>query len=326
MKLLDILKSCEKRIPLLTECSDKQTTAFRLVHGAADHCPGITMDYYNRYLVINQYQGSVKSWVPDIAKHLSKFGFDILGVYCKDRSLKEHGTYGEQSDAPVYGLKAEEPHLVQEGQIKALVSLGDGISTGIFMDQRENRLSLMRLAEARKIKSLLNGFSYTSLFTVAISLVIPELQSVSVDLSNRSIKRSQENFKLNQMNDKDHVLIAGDFLDTVRLFQKQGRRYDMIILDPPTMARNKKGKLGFSVKSHAGPMTEHVMELINPGGILFFSVNTEKISQKDFEKMVLTPKVLQRTASILPMPGQAKDYPASREFPAHLKVIAIQTT
>jgi len=324
MKVPDILKSCEKRIVFLNDPAKNQCTAFRLVHGAADRCPGLSIDYYAGYLVINQYQGTIRPLIPEVVKQLNHSGFKISGVYLKDRSLNEHGTYGEQSETPVYGSSAENPLVVHESDIKAQVYLGDGISTGIFMDQRNNRTSLINLARNGNIKSLLNGFAYTSLFTVALGLAVPGLSSVSVDLSKRSIERSRSNFRLNQLDENQHSLIAGDFLDSLRLFQKQGRRFDMIILDPPTMARNKKGKLGFSVKSHAGEMAEQVIKLLNPRGILFFSVNTESLTQKQFETLVMTPTVRQNTASLLPMPGQAEDYPSSPEFPAHLKVIAVQ--
>ncbi|MBW7876311.1 MAG: class I SAM-dependent rRNA methyltransferase [Candidatus Cloacimonetes bacterium] len=324
MKVPDIIKSCEKRIVFLKDPVKKQYTAFRLVHGASDKCPGLSIDYYAGYLVINQYQGTIRPLIPEIVQQLNSSGFKISGVYLKDRSLNQHGTYGEQSEASVYGLNATSPLLVQEARIQAEVYLGDGISTGIFMDQRNNRSALIDLAKSGNVKSLLNGFAYTSLFTVALGIAVPNLSSVSVDLSKRSIERSRSNFLLNQLNENQHSLVAGDFLDSVRLFQKRGRRFDMIILDPPTMARNKKGKLGFSVKSHAGEMAEQVMQLLNPQGILFFSVNTESLTQKQFENLVMTPLVRQNTACLLPMPGQAEDYPSSPQFPAHLKVIAIQ--
>ena len=126
--------------------------------------------------------------------------------------------------------------VVTERGLQFAVDFGAGYSAGLFVDQRANRSYIRRTKPGR----LLNCFAYTCAFSVVSAMEGAE--TMSVDLSKKSLDRGRENFALNALDAARHRFLADDVLDVLPRFARRGETFDMIILDPPTFSRGNKGR------------------------------------------------------------------------------------
>src|ERR1700731_1686649 len=138
--------------------------------------------------------------------------------------------------------------------LKYKMDFGGGYSAGLFIDQRENR----RYVRRTEPKRLLNCFAYTCSFSVAAASV--GAQTVSIDLSKRSLERGRENFGLNSLPTGEHRFISDDVLSVLPRLARKGEKFDMIILDPPTFSRSHRGRT-FHVESDFEDLLAQALEL-----------------------------------------------------------------
>lgn len=125
---------------------------------------------------------------------------------------------------------------MRERGVPFAVRLGDGMSTGLFLDQRENR---RRVRERAAGKSVLNLFSYTCAFTVAAA-VGGARSTLSVDASSRALERGRENLALSGLEGPSHRFVADDVFDVLGRLAKRGERFDLVCVDPPTFSTTKR--------------------------------------------------------------------------------------
>ncbi|MBA3651442.1 MAG: class I SAM-dependent methyltransferase, partial [Chthoniobacterales bacterium] len=116
------------------------------------------------------------------------------------------------------------------------LDFGAGYSTGLFLDQRENRQFVRRAAPRR----LLNCFAYTCSFSVVAGMAGAE--TLSIDLSKKSLNRGRDNFMLNRLATDRHRFMADDVVSVLPRLARKGEQFDAIILDPPTFSRSKTGR------------------------------------------------------------------------------------
>ena len=153
--------------------------------------------------------------------------------------------------------------------------------TGIFLDQHEVRASLVDgLALG---KSLLNMFSYTAAFSVAAAMGGAS-QTTSVDLAKRSRELSEAHFQANGLTLDNHRFVVMDVFDYFKYAKRHGLSYDVIVLDPPSFARNKKQT--FSVAKDYHKLIKESLEILNPRGILIASTNASNVSRAKFKKEI----------------------------------------
>ncbi len=153
-----------------------------------------------------------------------------------------------------------------------------GYSAGLFIDQRANRARL----RAMKPKRLLNTFAYTCSFSVVAALGGAE--TVSVDLSRRSLTRGEANFRRNGLDPKSgsHRFIADDVLAVLPRLARRGEKFDAIILDPPTFSRNQAGA-AFQVQRDFDRLVTLALEVAAPGAKILLSVNHSAMRVADLE-------------------------------------------
>ncbi|MCR6651235.1 MAG: class I SAM-dependent methyltransferase [Cellvibrionaceae bacterium] len=163
-------------------------------------------------------------------------------------------------------MKAASFFVVQEGQGKFWVNLHDYLDSGLFLDHRPLRKRIC--AEARG-KRFLNLFCYTASATVHAALG-GATQSVSVDMSNTYLDWAQRNFALNSINSDRHQLVQADCL---KWLQQCRQGFDLIMLDPPTFSNSKRMEGVLDVQRDHVAMIKRCMELLAPGGKLYFSTN-----------------------------------------------------
>ncbi len=169
-----------------------------------------------------------------------------------------------------------ETEVVEAGARYGLDFAG-GYSAGLFIDQRANRARL----RAWKPKRLLNTFAYTCSFSVVAAQAGAE--TVSVDLSRRSLTRGEENFSRNGLDPKvGHKFIADDVLGVLPRLARRGEKFDAIILDPPTFSRNQSGT-AFQVQRDFGQLVTLALEVAAPAARILLSVNHSAMRVADLE-------------------------------------------
>ena len=166
---------------------------------------------------------------------------------------------------------------VSEAGVRYGLDFAGGYSAGLFIDQRANRARLRAL----KPKRLLNTFAYTCSFSVVAALGGAE--TVSVDLSRRSLTRGEENFQRNGLDPKaGHRFIADDVLAVLPRLARRGEKFDAIILDPPTFSRNQAGA-AFQVQRDFDRLVALALEVAAPGAKILLSVNHSAMRVADLE-------------------------------------------
>lgn len=166
--------------------------------------------------------------------------------------------------------------VVEESGVRFGLDFGAGYSAGLFIDQRANRALVRR----EKPKRLLNTFAYTCSFSVTAALVGAE--TVSVDLSKKSLDRGRENFALNNLDDTKHRFFADDVLDVLPRLARKNERFDIIILDPPTFSRGNKGRR-FQVEEDLEALLLAALELTAPRAKILVSTNCTRLNRRALE-------------------------------------------
>ena len=228
------------------------------------------IDVYDDKLHIQEYQAPASIDKDKAASRLLEiigtcakiFECDSEKIYLKTRRVNKGLSQYEKLD----NLESLDFFLVQEGKANLLVNLKSFLDSGLFLDHRYLRL---RLAEESLNKSFLNLFCYTATATVHSALGGAK-DSVSVDMSNTYLDWARNNYKQNNINLEKHVLVRADVLSWL---QRCRQGFDIIMLDPPSFSNSKKMKNDFDVQRDHKKLIIRCMEILNPGGVLFFSNN-----------------------------------------------------
>ena len=296
---------------------DELTTAFRLFNQEGDGFGGLTVDLYGDYAVFSWYNSYVYQIRKVISEAFRQAFPEVLGTYEK---IRFKGL--DYESAHVYGQEAPDFFTVLENGVLYQVFMNDGLMTGIFLDQHEVRGSLVDgLAMG---KSLLNMFSYTAAFSVAAAMGGAS-QTTSVDLAKRSRELSQAHFQANGISTDDHRFIVMDVFEYFKYAKRKGLTYDVIVLDPPSFARNKKQT--FSVAKDYHKLISQSLEILNPGGIIIASTNAANVSRQKFTEQI-DKGFAGRSYQILNKYGLPADFAYNKkdESSNYLKVISMKVS
>ena len=296
---------------------DDLTTAFRLFNQEGDGFGGLTVDLYGDYAVFSWYNSYVYQIRKVISEAFRQVFPEVLGAYEK---IRFKGLDYESAHA--YGQEAPDFFTVLENGVLYQVFMNDGLMTGIFLDQHEVRGSLVDgLAMG---KSLLNMFSYTAAFSVAAAMGGAS-QTTSVDLAKRSRELSQAHFQANGISTGDHRFIVMDVFEYFKYAKRKGLTYDVIVLDPPSFARNKKQT--FSVAKDYHKLISQSLEILNLGGIIIASTNAANVSRQKFTEQI-DKGFAGRSYQILNKYGLPADFAYNKkdESSNYLKVISMKVS
>ena len=276
-----------------------ETDAYRLVNGAGDGLDGLVIDDFAGRWLISSKEGE------DFPQLAPELGYRAL--YAKTLSRDERS-----SPTHLGGEKVAARFSVQEQRLFYWIDFQSGYSQGLFLDQRLNRQKLRELCPGRTV---LNTFAYTCSFGVAA--VSAGARAVNLDLSRNYLEWGQENYRLNGLEPEKSDFIYGDVFDWLGRFAKRGRRFDTVILDPPTFSRSRTSGV-FRAEKDYGALLECALRVIEPDGIVLCCLNAHHVSANEFRYMLkdsLPPAVDLRQ---MPMPA---DFPGSdylKSFWAHL--------
>jgi 23S rRNA (cytosine1962-C5)-methyltransferase len=289
------------------------TDAYRLVNAEGDGLPGLTVDCYGEYLVVQLYCPGWRPHLPMLTSILQ----DLLrpaGIYEKSRPQKTRELEAV-SDTKKYGrliagTPAAQPLQVRENGLNFLVNLEQGLNTGLFLDQRKNRRELMGRVQGKR---MLNLFAYTAAFSVAAVAGGARLVT-SVDASASYTEWAKANFGVNRLNPKRHEFIVGDCLSVLQELLRQGKNYDIIVMDPPSFSTTSSSR--FTTRGGTSDLVAAALPLLQPGGLLITSSNHQKVDVADYLKE-LRRGALQAEAGlqVVSLAGQPEDFPYPVTFP-----------
>ncbi len=300
-----------------TYYQDDLTTAFRLFNQEGDGFGGLTVDLYGDYAVFSWYNSYVYQIRKVISEAFRQVFPEVLGVYEKIRFKAL-----DYESAHIYGQEAPDFFTVLENGVLYQVFMNDGLMTGIFLDQHEVRGSLVDgLAMG---KSLLNMFSYTAAFSVAAAMGGAS-QTTSVDLAKRSRELSEAHFQANGLSTDEHRFVVMDVFEYFKYAKRKSLTYDVIVLDPPSFARNKKQT--FSVAKDYHKLISQSLEILNPGGIIIASTNAANVSRQKFTEQI-DKGFAGRSYQILNKYGLPADFAYNKkdESSNYLKVISMKVS
>jgi len=273
-----------------------RSEAFRAFSGDGEGVTGVFVDVYGPGAVMVVYDGRTPRGFD--AQHAARAALEVLrpigvkAVYLKPFPKDRAKLGGElpacvTEPAPAAGEPLPEAVIINEVDWKLEVRLFDGLSTGLFLDQRENRAALAE-AIARRVAgtgrgdavtapTVLNTFAYTCAFSVAAAK--SGGITTSVDVSGRYLDWGKRNFEHNNLDPALHRFAKMDTFEFFSYAKRKGLFYDLIILDPPSFASGskKKGLKPFSSIADYPRLVREATTILNDGGAIFASTNTQEL-------------------------------------------------
>jgi 23S rRNA (cytosine1962-C5)-methyltransferase len=298
---------------LRREMITRDTNAFRWINGAADGFPGWHLDRLGEFL-LSQGEGALTAKQMEF---LEKWAGG-RGVYHKMTTRHVRGTQPmEASPKHTLGPTSKGPFEVLENGVKFELNFAEGYSTGLFLDQRDNRRRLLRMH--LKGAEILNTFAYTCGFSVCAALAGARV--TSLDLSRKYLDWGRRNFLLNGIEPAEHDFVFGDVFDWVKRLAKKDRKFDVVLLDPPTFSQAKESGV-FRAEKDYGKLVKLALQVLTPSGVLFCSSNASRWEPENFLAQIRTAisdeKRKMLSEQYFPQPP---DFPISREEPAYLKTV-----
>ena len=257
--------------------AEDDVDAIRLVHGEGEGLDGLDVECFGRHLVLWVHDEATSEALDRIVDAVSSLGSE--GTYAKVRP-KQASRIVHARDAElvtphaVRGRDAPDPLVVHEGDLAFFVRLGEGLGTGLFLDQRPNRKWIR--AHCRD-KTVLNLFAYTCAFTVAAAAGGAR-QTVSVDISKNALELGARNLELNGIAPASHALVCEDVLAWVERARREGRRFDVVVLDPPSFGTSHRGRFT-AMRDYVG-LAAACMSLLDDAGVLLACTNHRGVRRK----------------------------------------------
>ncbi|MFH1445938.1 MAG: class I SAM-dependent rRNA methyltransferase [Chloroflexota bacterium] len=295
--------------------ADDSTNMYRLIHAESDDLPGLIVDRYADFLVIQILSAGIEYWCDAI--------IDLL-----HETLHPEGIY-ERSDVSVRQLEGLEQRVgslfgpqpparlrVLENHHLFWVDLINGQKTGFYIDQRDNR---QKFSSFTNSGSVLNCFAYSAAFSV-YALNAGAESVLSIDSSVEALDLAKENILLNQLPLDKCEWLAEDVFTALRALRDRARSFDAIILDPPKFAPTSA--LAQKAARAYKDINLLAFKLLKPGGVLFTFSCSGGIDAKLFQKIVSDAALdAGVNAKIISFLTQGSDHPVSLNFPegAYLK-------
>lgn len=286
------------------------TNAYRLIYGEGDGLPAIVADRYDRYVVIKTYADSVQTILPDVVKALSK-QLKLKGILHRN----------EAGLTPLWGELPPPEVTIEEHGLRFIANLYEGQKTGLFLDQRDNRQYLRQLSSGQTV---LNLFSYNGGFSV-YALAGGAAQVTAVDIAPAASRDAERNVTLNRLS--NHTAVTADAFELLKSYAEKGRQFDLVILDPPSLAKNKRQR--YSALRAYKRLNSMAIQCVKPGGLLATASCTAQIDAHSFLQMLAqTAHEADVRAQLIHEAGQPPDHPVALNFPEgrYLKFSVLRLT
>ena len=279
-------------------------TAYRLVHGEGDLLPSLIVDRYGDYLVMQALSQGVDRLLPDFAQLFIEL-LQPAGILARNDPRVRLLEGLEQRVDVLHGTVPDQIEI-REGTVSYLVDPYRGQKTGLFLDQRENRIAAAQYARGR----LLDAFSYNGGFALALA---PQCEEVTaIDISEDAVARIRTNAERNGL--ANVQARAMNVFDELRELERRGERFDTIVLDPPAFAKNKA-----SVQKALSGYNEinlRALKLLAPGGFLVTCSCSYNVSEGDFADVLASAAVdAHADVAVVEKRMQGRDHPVLMTVP-----------
>jgi 23S rRNA (cytosine1962-C5)-methyltransferase len=273
-------QACERR----RSVQEEHTTGYRWIHGESDGWPGLVLDRYDQTLVLKLYSGV---WLPRLAEVVQL----IRETLCPERVVLRlsrnlqplaEKEFGCADGLLLCGLPVEGPVVFQESGLRFEAEVLRGQKTGFFLDQRENRRKVEALAGGRRV---LNAFSFSGGFSLYAARGGARTVT-DIDISPHALASAQRNFALNASD--PHVAGCGRERIQADVFEwlvaNGERQFDLVILDPPSLAKRESEKAGAIRAYHR--LAALGLQHLAPGGLLVACSCSAHVPAEEFFAVV----------------------------------------
>ncbi len=298
--------------------ADNVTNGYRLVHGENDGLPDLIIDRYAGVIVIKLYS---QIWQPDL-QSIVRLLINTLDPDCivlrLSRRFSKTPTPLNDGDI-LHGVLPTQPQFL-ENKLTFNVDPIKGQKTGFFLDQRDNR---QRVGQYCKNKTVLNVFAYSGGFSLYAAQA-GATSVVSLDISQHALNDAKANFAANQNNTNvancKHTLLAEDAFKALINFGKNGRKFDVVVVDPPSFA-SKKSDIENALKAYED-LNRLAAEVVAPAGLLITASCSSRIPAVDFFDAALRGMTAAgRHINIFQETTHADDHPIGFKEGAYLKCL-----
>lgn len=290
----------------------------RLIFGEADMLPQLIIDKFNDYLVIQTLALGIDLWKPAIVEALVKI-FNPKGIYERNDVPVRELEGLQQLKGPLYGDFDPKIEITENG-LKFLVDIENGQKTGYFLDQQDNRRAIQHIVKGADV---LGAFTYTGTFEIHAAHYGAK-SVLGLDISQNAVDQANKNAALNGYGDIARFEAVNAF-DVLKQWGKDGRQYDVVMLDPPSFTKTReniqKAITGYKEINLRG------IKLIKPGGFLVTSSCTNLVSPELFlETIQMAAKDARRTLRQVVFQAQSADHPIvwGWENTHYLKFLIVQ--
>lgn len=302
---------------------DEQTTGFRWLNGESDGWPGLVLDRYEDTLVLKLY---TSAWLPRlreiqsiVVQHLRPKRM----VLRLSRNIQEEvwRSFAKSDGEMLYGSPLGEPVIFSESGLLFEADVLRGQKTGFFLDQRENRRRVEKLAKGRRV---LNAFSFSGGFSVYAARGGAE-SVTDLDISSHALDSAQRNFALNRSTSAVTTCaresIQADAFEWLE--QNRRRQFDLVILDPPSLARREAERAG-ALRAY-DRLAKLGLNHLSPGGIVVAcSCSAHVTADEFFEAVRKAASQSDRRFQEIERATHPPDHPATFQEAEYLKAIFLQ--
>jgi 23S rRNA (cytosine1962-C5)-methyltransferase len=286
-------------------------TACRLIWAESDGLPGLVVDRYGEWLVLQSLTLGIETHKAEIA--------ELLADLCKSRGIYERSDADvrpkeglEESTGVLWGEAPPESIRISEYGLTYPVDVTTGHKTGFYLDQRESRRWLLT-AGILGGASVLNAFSYTGAFS-ACAARAGARQIMNVDTSQPALEMARQTMEMNGFEGVESEYVAADVFQQLRVFRDQNRSFDVILLDPPKFAHSA-AEVDRAARGYKD-INLLAFQLLRPGGWLITFSCSGQVSPDLFQKIVFGASIdAGRQAHIAVTLGQGEDHPVLLTFP-----------
>jgi len=292
--------------------------ACRLIHADGDGFPGLAVDRYGEFLLVYKYANAVDSYLDQLVPLLEQ-ELSPAGIYLQDRTraVAAEDSAKRPPAQHLVGKNAPPEYEVEEDGLRFLVDVTAPVSPGLFLDLREGRRLLERVAKGKRV---LNLFSFTG--ALALRAVRGGATEVTnVDAAARSHARCRQNLAASGMDPEACEALAGDVFKHLEKFRQRERVWDLVVVDPPPFS-TVKGSM-FSALDDWNQLAEAIAHVVAPGGEVLAVANAASLTEEEFLSAVGEGCLkANRTARVIAETGLPPDFPVLAAFPEgkYLKV------
>jgi len=287
----------------------QRPTALRLFSGENEGLPGVTVDRYGDFVVVQWLSAGALPWRDELYEAITTT-LTPRGIYDQKRLRSLGGQAAPEPAVKVWGDQAPLEIIVEEEGCRFAVDVTAPLGVGFFPDMRIGRDAVARRAAERRV---LNLFSYTGAFSVRAAKA-GATEVVAVDTSAKAHARARRNYELSGLDASRAELITADAMKTLERFADRKRLFDLVVCDPPTFSHGQGRP--FSATSDLGRLAGAAASVLTPGGFLAFATNAAKLSSADVDRAIAEGAAdFGHDLRIVERHGLPADFPVNPGFP-----------